>query len=150
VVSEAAELFEPLAEEKGIALVLVRDGPPAVVEGDRSLLFEAVSNLLDNAVKFTPGGGRVEVALTWRDGLAVVSVADTGPGIPATERAHVFRRFYRAERARQTQGNGLGLGLVAAIAKLHGFTLTVGDASGGGCRFEIGCPAAGRSAVHAD
>ncbi|TXM71229.1 HAMP domain-containing protein [Methylobacterium sp. WL12] len=143
VVSEAAELFEPLADEKGITLVIgigigIQEGASAV-RGDRSLIFEAVSNLLDNAIKFTPTGGRVGIGLAWRDGVAVVSVEDTGPGIAAGERAHVFKRFYRAERARQTEGNGLGLGLVAAIAKLHGFPLTVGDGPRGGCRFEMAC-----------
>ena len=144
VVSEAAELFEPLAEEKGVALSLDIDGSVSLIEGDRSLIFEAVSNLLDNAVKFAPTGGEVRVGLVRRDGDAVVSVEDTGPGIPMAEREQVFRRFYRAERARQTQGNGLGLGLVAAIAKLHGFSLAVTDRVGGGCRFEVLCPSSTR------
>ena len=143
VVSEAAELFDPLADEKGIALGIGIEEGPSVVRCDRSLIFEAVSNLLDNAIKFTPTGGRVRIGLAWRDGVAVVSVEDTGPGIAAGERDHVFKRFYRTERARQTQGNGLGLGLVAAIAKLHGFNLSVGDGPLGGCRFEMACPTAG-------
>lgn len=144
VVSEAAELFEPLAEDKGVALKTAVDADVPPIEGDRSLIFEAVSNLLDNAIKFTPAGGSVRVALGRRrgDGDAMISVEDTGPGIAAGERDKVFKRFYRAERARQTQGNGLGLGLVAAIAKLHGFSLTVGDGRAGGCRFEVGCPVA--------
>ena len=144
VVSEAVELFEPLAEEKGIGLELSLDGDVPLVEGDRSLLFEAVSNVLDNAIKFTPTGGRVTVGLARRDGEAVVSVEDTGPGIVAEERDRIFNRFYRVERARQTQGNGLGLSLVTAIAKLHGFTLTVEDGRVGGCRFEVGCPTSER------
>jgi len=141
VVSEAVELFEPLAEEKGIGLGLEVDGTMPAIEGDRSLIFEAVSNLLDNAIKFTPVDGRVRVDLGRRGDLFVVSVEDTGPGIPVDEREQVFRRFYRAEPARQTQGNGLGLGLVAAIAKLHGFALAVTESSGGGCRMEVLCPA---------
>lgn len=140
VVSEAAELFEPLAEDKGVQLRIHIEAKVPASEGDRSLIFEAVSNLLDNAIKFTPTGGRVSVALARCDGDAVVSVEDTGPGIAADERDQVFKRFYRSERARQTQGNGLGLGLVAAIAKLHGFSLAVGDGAAGGCRFEVGCP----------
>jgi len=146
VVSEAAELFEPLADEKGIALVIGIEEGASAVRGDRSLIFEAVSNLLDNAIKFTPTGGRIGIGLAWRDGVAVVSVEDTGPGIAAGERDHVFKRFYRAERARQTEGNGLGLGLVAAIAKLHGFPLSVGDGPRGGCRFEMACPTSERHA----
>ncbi|SFH15158.1 sensor histidine kinase [Methylobacterium gossipiicola] len=139
VVSEAVEFFEPLAEEKGIGLERALDGDVPPIEGDRSLVFEAVSNLLDNAIKFTPAGGRVTVGLARRDGAAVMSVEDTGPGIAAGERDRIFKRFYRVERARQTPGNGLGLGLVAAIAKLHGFSLVVGDGRAGGCRFEMGC-----------
>lgn len=149
VASEATELFEPLAEEKGVALSIVVDTGGSSIEGDRSLIFEAVSNLLDNAIKFTPPGGSVRVGLVRResDGTAVISVEDTGPGIGAGERDQVFKRFYRTERARQTQGNGLGLGLVAAIAKLHGFSLTVGDGRDGGCRFEVGCPMTKRRAT---
>ncbi|TXN27503.1 ATP-binding protein [Methylobacterium sp. WL19] len=141
VVSEAAELFEPLAEEKGIVLALDVDSTMPTIEGDRSLIFEAVSNLLDNAIKFTPVNGQVRVGLGRREDLSVVSVEDSGPGIPVVEREQVFRRFYRSERARQTQGNGLGLGLVAAIAKLHGFALVVTEGAGGGCRIEVLCPA---------
>jgi signal transduction histidine kinase len=142
VVGEATELFEPLAEENGVALSIDVDRSVTFIDGDRSLIFEAVSNLLDNAIKFTPPGGSVRVGLLRResDGDVVISVEDTGPGIAAGERDQIFKRFYRAERARQTQGNGLGLGLVAAIAKLHGFSLAVGDGLAGGCRFEVGCP----------
>lgn len=146
VVSEAAELFEPLAEDKGVDLkTAVGAGVPAI-EGDRSLIFEAISNLLDNAIKFTPAGGSVRLGLVRRasDGDAVISVEDTGLGIAAGERDQIFKRFYRAERARQTHGNGLGLGLVAAIAKLHGFSLAVGEGPAGGSRFEVGCPTSDR------
>jgi len=140
VLSEAVELFEPLAEEKGVALAPDIDDAVPPVAGDRSLIFEAVSNLLDNAIKFTPAGGRVGIGLLYRDGEALIVIEDTGPGIPAAEREQVFRRFYRAERARQAPGNGLGLGLVAAIAKLHGFALALTERAGGGCRFEVACP----------
>ena len=143
IATEAVELFEPLAEEKGVALVLSLEHEVPPIEGDRSLIFEAVSNLLDNAVKFTPSGGQVTLKLSRREGGCVLSVEDTGPGISVSERQNVFRRFYRAEPARQTPGHGLGLGLVAAIAKLHGFALNVTDRSGGGCRFEVRCRAAG-------
>ena len=139
VLREAAELFEPLAEEKGVSLTKAEDGAVRV-NGDRDLVFEAVSNLLDNAVKFTPPGGSVRVGLARRGEAAVILVEDTGPGIPPSERAQVFRHFYRAERSRHAPGNGLGLGLVAAIANLHGFSVEVRDAPGGGCRFEVTCP----------
>src|SRR4029077_10898442 len=100
--------------------------------------FEAIANIVDNAIKFTPKGGRVRVALMDCDGESVVRVSDTGPGITEEERDVVTRRFYRSDRSRQAQGVGLGLSLVAAILKLHGFRLTI--ASGPGCVIEVACP----------
>ncbi len=141
VVREAAEFFEPVAEDKDVALSLaVAPGLPPV-EGDRDLLFEAVSNLIDNAVKFTPAGGTVRVEYAAREAGRAVVVSDSGPGIPEAERAQVFRRFYRAEPARHTPGHGLGLGLVAAIARMHGFSVAADAAPGGGARFTLSCPA---------
>lgn len=136
IIREVCDLYEPIAEEKRVALqVQVRD--EVTVHGDRDLLLEAIANLVDNAVKFTPTGGRVELALTNRDGESVVRISDTGPGISADEREIVIRRFYRSDRSRQTQGVGLGLSLVAAIIKLHGFRLTI--TAGSGCVVEIIC-----------
>ncbi len=129
--SEGADLFEPLAEESGLRLTAA--GGPAWIDGDRDLCAEALANLLDNAIKFTPRGGEIRILVA----EGVLAVEDTGPGIPPADRDQVFRRFYRAEAARQTPGHGLGLGLVAAIAKLHGATVAAGDATGGGCRMEI-------------
>jgi len=129
--AEAVDLFEPLAEERAIRLSA--SGGPAWIEGDRDLCIEALSNLLDNAIKFTPEGGAVRILVAEE----FLAVEDTGPGIPLGDRDQVFRRFYRAEAARRTPGHGLGLGLVAAIAKLHGATVTATDAAGGGCRMEI-------------
>lgn len=136
---EAAEFFEPFAEDKGVVLALAVGSAVPPIHGDRDLLFEAVSNLVENAVKFTPAGGRVRIGLTVAEAGPVLSVEDTGPGIPADERDRVFRRFYRAEPARQTQGHGLGLGLVAAIAQLHGFRIDVGASPENGARFDIVC-----------
>jgi signal transduction histidine kinase len=107
------------------------------VRGDRDLLFEAVTNLVDNAVKFTPEGGRVELALLHREGETVIRVSDTGPGIPEIEREAVTQRFYRSDKSRNIQGVGLGLSMVAAIIKLHGFRFTL--AAGPGCIAEIAC-----------
>lgn len=139
LVIEAVELFEPLAEERGIRLKAFAGATPPV-QGDRDLCAEALGNLIDNALKFTPEGGEVRVLAANRAGAAVLAVEDTGPGIPAGERERVFRRFYRAETARLTPGNGLGLGLVAAIVKLHGAKVAAVDAPGGGCRMEIVFP----------
>jgi signal transduction histidine kinase len=94
------------------------------MRGDPSLLFEAVANLVDNALKFTPRGGRVSVRGFARDGTVGFEVTDTGPGIPEDEAASVLRRFYRAETSRNTPGSGLGLSLVAAIARLHGMDVS--------------------------
>uniref|UniRef100_UPI00258C8D2F sensor histidine kinase n=1 Tax=uncultured Methylobacterium sp. TaxID=157278 RepID=UPI00258C8D2F len=141
VVREAAEFFEPVAEDKDVALALAVDSGLPPVEGDRDLLFEAVSNLIDNAVKFTPASGTVRVAYAASEAGRAVVVSDTGPGIPEAERAQVFRRFYRAEPARHTPGHGLGLGLVAAIARMHGFSVAADVAPGGGARFTLLCPA---------
>jgi signal transduction histidine kinase len=93
--------------------------------------------LVDNAVKFTPEGGRVELALLHQEGETVIRVSDTGPGIPEIEREAVTQRFYRSDKSRNTKGLGLGLSMVAAIVKLHGFRFTL--AAGPGCMAEIGC-----------
>ncbi len=137
-----AEFYEPIAEDKGVALELEIE-TAAPVTGDRDLIFEAVANLVDNAVKFTPSGGQVLIALLHRGDGPVIRVADTGPGIREDEREKVIRRFYRSDKSRGAQGGsqgfGLGLSLVAAIVKLHGFRLVV--ASGAGCVVEIICGA---------
>ena len=123
---EVVELFEPAAEDAGVMLrVFGDDGMHAI--GDRDLLFDALSNLLDNAIHHGGRGGRVAIALA-HDGTGLtVSVADGGPGIPAEERHNVLKRFYRLERSRNSPGNGLGLSLVAAVAGLHGARLEMSD-----------------------
>ncbi len=132
VLSQAVELYGPLAEEVGVTLALAAD-QPATIEADAKLLFEAVSNLIDNAIKFTPSGGVVQVRLERGGGGPRIIVADNGPGIPAEERVTVLQRFYRGERDRLTPGSGLGLAIVSAIVRLHGFTLTLSDAEPGLC-----------------
>jgi signal transduction histidine kinase len=134
---EVGELYEPIAEDKHVTLRLdaVDD---AVVRGDRDLLFEAVANLVDNAVRFTPAGGRVELSLLHREGEAAIQVKDTGPGISESDSKAVTKRFYRSDKSRSDGGLGLGLSLVAAIVKLHSFRLTVSP--GKECTVEIACP----------
>src|SRR5882672_10576711 len=136
VLREVGDLYEPIAEDKHVALT-VEAADEATVHGDRDLLFEAVANLVDNAVKFTPEGGRVELALLRRQGETVIRVSDTGPGIPEMERGAVTKRFYRSDKSRRTEGLGLGLSLVAAIVHLHGFRFTIGGNPG--CTAEIVC-----------
>lgn len=133
LVREVGDLYEPIAEDKNVDFAVTAE--EATVEGDRDLLFEAVANLVDNAVKFTPDGGRVELSVRVDGDDAVVRVSDTGPGIPAGERELVGKRFYRSDKSRSHPGLGLGLSLVVAIVKLHGFRMDI--SSGPGCVTEI-------------
>ncbi|MFC0698294.1 sensor histidine kinase [Paraburkholderia humisilvae] len=130
LVRDVCELYEPLAESRSIALS-VDTAAVQVVHGDRALLFEALSNLLDNALKFTPAGGAVCVSLAQtRDGPQV-DVIDNGPGIPVEERHAVMQRFYRGEQTRHIAGSGLGLGIVSAVLRVHDFSASIGSAEPG-------------------
>jgi signal transduction histidine kinase len=133
---DVGDIYEPIAEDKRVSLQ-VEAADEVIVHGDRDLLFEATANLVDNAVKFTPEGGRVALALLRRGGENIVRISDTGPGIPEVEREAVTKRFYRSDKSRKVDGLGLGLSLVAAIVKLHGFHLNI--AAGSGCTAEIIC-----------
>ena len=146
--ADAAELYEPYGHEHGREVVFLGDASGIPVTGDRDLLFQAVSNLVDNALRH--GGGRVVVEAGavpapggGRRGRIVVR--DEGPGIPVADRERVFRRFVRLEASRNTAGNGLGLALVEAVAALHGGTVEVAenDASreGPGLRITLSLPA---------
>jgi signal transduction histidine kinase len=138
IAREVIELFDPAAEEKRVALKYsARE--PAIIVGDRDLLFDALSNLVDNALKHGARRGEVAVSVLRRTEGAVLAVADRGPGIPADERKHVLQRFYRLEHSRNTPGNGLGLSLVAAVAKLHGAQIDMADNSPG-LRIELRFP----------
>lgn len=130
VAREVVELFDAAAEVKGVHLAASGDRE-VLVTGDRDLLFDAVSNLVDNAIKHGREAGRVSVTVTGDAAGAVMSVVDDGPGIPADEVPHVFKRFYRLERSRRAPGNGLGLSLVAAVARLHGARIETADAAPG-------------------
>ena len=126
IARDAVELYEPLAEEKGLDLAVEIDGDP-VVTGDRHLLAQALANLLDNAIKYTPAGGSIRLSLRPEGADLVLSVADTGPGIPAEQRDHVLEPFVRLDGSRSTPGSGLGLSLVRAVARLHGANLELAD-----------------------
>jgi signal transduction histidine kinase len=136
LIREVGDLYDPIAEDKSVILQ-IEATHGATVHGDRDLLFEAVTNLVDNAVKFTPEGGRVELVLLYQEGETIIRVSDTGPGIPEIEREAVTQRFYRSDQTRNAKGVGLGLSMVAAIVKLHGFRFTL--AAGPGCTAEIAC-----------
>lgn len=139
VLRDVAELYDPLAEEKEVALQLSL-APVRPVLGDHDLLVEALGNLLDNAIKFTPPGTAVHISVAEDTRGARLRIRDQGPGIPAAERMRVAQRFYRSEESRTVDGSGLGLSLVAAILALHGFRMEISGA-GPGCMVEIACPA---------
>ncbi len=126
LVKDVAELYEPVAAERDqtLSLDLVES---AWVVGDRDLLFQAVGNLLDNAVKYTPEGGSLSLSVGRRSGRVEVTVADRGPGIAPELREEVFRRFFRADHSRTTPGSGLGLSLVQAVVQLHGAEIELTD-----------------------
>jgi DNA-binding response OmpR family regulator/signal transduction histidine kinase len=141
--TEVAELFDAAAEDRG-GRVEVVGADPVFVTADRDLLFDAMANLVDNAIKHGRDGGRVVVSVEQNGEGASLVVTDDGPGIPADEFHHVFRRFYRLERSRRTPGNGLGLSLVAAIARLHGARVALSD-NAPGLRAELHFPLAGKA-----
>jgi signal transduction histidine kinase len=127
---DLAELYGAAAEEHGLDFEL-EVVPGLTVSGSRELLARALGNLLENAIKYTPAGGRVRLEACVHDGAAELRVSDTGPGIPEVERAHVLERFVRLDAARSAPGNGLGLSLVRAAAAAHGAQLLLEDAAPG-------------------
>ncbi len=135
VCAQVCDFYEPLADSKGVTMVV--DATSSVpVRGDQDLMREAVSNLVDNALKFTPTGGMVRIEARMANGRPFLSVTDTGVGVPPQERGRIFDRFYRGERSGKSPGHGLGLSIAESIANLHGFKLTVEDNSPG-ARFEM-------------
>ena len=130
LVASVVELYAPASEERGIALNS-SVAPGATVQGSRQLLAQALANLLDNAIKFTPDGGHIRVVLRGSGSDPEVIVEDDGPGIPADKREIVLGRRVRLDEARKFPGSGLGLSLVAAVTKLHGARLVLDDAGPG-------------------
>jgi signal transduction histidine kinase len=130
LVASVVELYAPVSEERGIRLQS-DVAPGATVQGSRQLLAQALANLLDNAIKFTPDGGQIRVLLKDPSAGPEVIVEDNGPGIPADKREIVLGRRVRLDEARKFPGSGLGLSLVAAVTKLHGARLILDDAAPG-------------------
>ena len=128
--ASAVEFYEPAAELKDIELRIHTDGALQVA-GDPVLLAQALGNLIDNALKYAPQGGLVEVGVRRAGAGAEISVADNGPGIRDEEKSKVVERFYRGDASRGTPGVGLGLALVHAVARLHGSSLELLDQSPG-------------------
>ena len=119
LMADIVDLYEPIAETKGITLSCVAADAAIQVQGDRDLLIEVLANLVDNAIKFTPAGGRVAIRARMDEHCAVMQISDTGIGIPEAERKAVTGRFYRSDKSRHIPGSGLGLSLVSAIVALH-------------------------------
>jgi signal transduction histidine kinase len=137
------EGIRPRAEAKGVRLLVEDLSVPCTVDGDAHLLTRAIENLLDNAVRFTPGGGDVRVSYRTVGQRTTVTVADSGPGIPAADLPHLFTPLYRGEssRNRRTGGAGLGLTIAKRIVEAHGGDLTAGNAPNGGAIFRVTLPA---------
>jgi signal transduction histidine kinase len=140
LLTDLSELYEAAAEETGQSLA-ARIPPQALVFGDRDMIQQAIANLMDNAMKFSPPGGVIRLSARSVPGAVEIVVADDGPGIPAQDREHATQRFFRGETARSTPGSGLGLALVQAVAMLHGGTLRLED-NAPGLRAVLQLPAA--------
>jgi signal transduction histidine kinase len=152
---DVAELYEPVAEERGLVLKAEAKGP-VFVRADRQLLGQAIANLIDNAIKYgtaeadgaaagkTPD---VEVTATQRGDVVEIAVTDRGPGVPASDRERVLERFVRLEESRSEPGSGLGLSLVAAVARLHGGRLRLED-NAPGLRVVLALPSGSEAAAN--
>jgi signal transduction histidine kinase len=125
------EAFAPSAEEGGQTLILDEAAGPLWVEGDAELLTQMLVNLVENAIRHAGPGAAIIVRASRQGAGAMLGVFDNGPGAPAVEHERLFDRFYRLERSRSTPGSGLGLALVAAVARLHGAEVGLGDAAPG-------------------
>jgi len=146
VAARAVDLYRDVAEAKGVGLEADTDSE-AVVNGDATRLEQVAANLIDNAVKYTPAGGRVDVRVDTEAGRALLRVQDTGIGIPADELPRIWDRLFRGDTSRTERGLGLGLSLVKAIVEAHGGTVEVASAPGQGSRFTAAFPLAGEDGV---
>jgi len=140
LVSDARDLFLPVAEDKNIHLESDIPGKPIVLLGDRARLQRVIANLLDNAIKFTPSGGRVMISARTDASWVIITVTDTGVGIDEKDLPRIFNRFFRSEESRPTPGNGLGLSLARSLARAHGGDITVKSPPGKGSVFSVSLP----------
>jgi signal transduction histidine kinase len=146
--SSTAEQMSLLAEDKNITVVC-EAAPQVMVEGDRARMKQVVVNLLDNAIKYTPNGGRVLLKISREAREAILEVADNGVGIPAAALPHMFKRFFRVDdsRSREQGGAGLGLSIVKSICSAHGAAVEVRSTPGEGSRFRVRQPLADELAM---
>ena len=148
VVARATDLYREVADAKGVTMIVrtatgaqdTTSQHDAVVMGDRTRLEQVAANLIDNALKYTPPGGRVEVEIGADDQAAILRVRDSGPGIPAAEMPRIFDRLFRGDTSRTERGLGLGLSLVKAVVEAHGGTVSVESEPGRGALFTVRLP----------
>jgi signal transduction histidine kinase len=144
IAREAVELYDLVSTERGVHIV-TRLAPGIVVTVDRGRIRQVCANLIDNAIKYTAPGGRVEVTVSGNEARGVVSIADTGIGVPPEERSRVWDRLFRGDRSRTERGLGLGLSLVRAVVEAHGGEVRLQSDVGVGSTFEVLLPRAPRS-----
>jgi two-component system phosphate regulon sensor histidine kinase PhoR len=138
--AQAVERMRPQAERRGVNLDMeVAAGLP-MISGDAQRLEQATVNLIDNAIKFTAAGGSVHVSAALKDGAVAVAIADTGAGIPREDLPRIFERFYKADRARERRGTGLGLAVVKHTVEAHGGSVGVQSEEGHGSTFTFTLP----------
>jgi heavy metal sensor kinase len=140
IVRNACELFLPVADDKGLLIEMDIPPEPLITRGNREKLQRVIANLIDNAIKYTPQGGKVALKIERTSAHAKISVIDSGIGITQEELPHIFERFYRGDRSRSTPGNGLGLSLAQAVIRLHKGDIKVESAPDKGSKFTIILP----------
>jgi signal transduction histidine kinase len=140
VVDDAMELYSEVAEDKGVALTTDAAPDLPALQGDRVRLTQVFANLIDNAVKYTPTGGKVSVSVARSGDGVEITVSDTGPGIAAEDQSRIWERLYRGDQSRSQRGLGIGLSLVRAISQAHGGRATVESMPGSGSRFVVWLP----------
>jgi len=141
IAARAVDLYKDVADAKEVSLALTSDDAgDVVVSADRTRLEQVAANLIDNAVKYTPAGGRVSVQVESEKPVALLTVSDNGPGIPPDELPKIWDRLFRGDRSRTERGLGLGLSLVKAIVEAHGGRVEASSAVGQGARFTVRLP----------